>query len=101
MKNVTLEEVLHEVLRGTEINYRYVENQVVLFQIEPLPLIISISGVVTDSISGEPLIYAYVYDAISGKGTYTNNYGYYSLSVHSGPLNLLTDMQDIFLKTGT
>ena len=90
MKNVTLEEILHEVLRGTEINYRYVENQVVLFQIEPAPVNFSISGVVTDSISGEPLIYAYVYDAISGKGTYTNNYGYYSLSVHSGPLNLLT-----------
>ncbi|MGB4849669.1 MAG: TonB-dependent receptor [Saprospiraceae bacterium] len=90
MKNVTVDEVIKEVLRGSQINYRFIENQIVLFQGDSPHTKYSISGVVTDSISGEPLIYAYVYDAVSGKSTTTNNYGYYSLNLPSGQVNLLT-----------
>lgn len=90
VKNATVEETLQEVLKGSQLNYRFVENQIVLYQLEaPLPKF-SISGVVTDSISGEPLIYAFVYDAVSGKGTTTNNYGYYSLNLPSGMVSLVT-----------
>lgn len=90
MKNVGVEEVIQEVLKGSRINYRFVENQIVLFQVDSPQTKCSISGVVTDSISGEPLIYAFVYDEVSGKSTATNNYGYYSLNVPSGQVNLLT-----------
>ncbi|MEP6795177.1 MAG: TonB-dependent receptor [Saprospiraceae bacterium] len=90
MKNVTVEEVIQEVLRGSQINYRFVENQIVLYQMDSALTKYSISGVVTDSISGEPLIYAYIYDAVSGKSTTTNNYGYYSINVPSGQVNLLS-----------
>ncbi|HEX5112322.1 MAG TPA: TonB-dependent receptor, partial [Saprospiraceae bacterium] len=48
----------------------------------------TVSGVVTDSISGEPLIFAYVYDAVSGKSTSTNNYGYYSMTLPTGKIDL-------------
>lgn len=41
----------------------------------------TISGTITDQASGEALIGATVYDYISGKGTTSNNYGFYSLTL--------------------
>ncbi len=90
MEGATLEEIIGEAIRGSQVNYRLVENQIVLYEVAPALTKYSISGVVTDSISGEPLIYAFVYDAVSGKGTNTNNYGYYSLNLPSGPISLVT-----------
>lgn len=42
---------------------------------------ISLSGYVTDSVSGEKLIYASVFESISKRGVYTNGFGYYSLQI--------------------
>ena len=39
------------------------------------------SGFVRDAESGEVLISAYVYDAVTGRSTQTNAYGYYSMVV--------------------
>jgi len=41
----------------------------------------TISGYVTDAKTGERLIDAGIYDKYSGAGTYTNEYGFYSLSL--------------------
>lgn len=90
MKGVAVEEILQKVLEGSQISFRYIDRQIVLYEIPPPPVRYTISGVVTDSISGEPLISAYVYDAISDKGTVTNNYGYYSLNLASGPVQILS-----------
>lgn len=90
MKGVGVEEILKKVLDGSPVGYKYVDDQVVLFQLPRPPQHFTISGVVTDSLSGEPLISAYIFDAISGKGTFTNNYGYYSLSVVEGPVHMLS-----------
>ncbi len=89
LKGASVEDILQRVLQGTSISFRYVEDQIVLYQIPPPPPRYSISGVVTDSVSGEPLISAYVLDVISGKGTTTNNYGYYSLHLPAGNKQLL------------
>jgi len=43
---------------------------------------ITVSGYITDLDTNEALIDAIIYDEQSGRGTYTNNYGYYSLSLH-------------------
>lgn len=43
----------------------------------------TITGFVSDTQTGERLIDAGIYDEISGSGTYTNEYGYYSLSLKS------------------
>jgi outer membrane receptor for ferrienterochelin and colicin len=90
MKGVTIDEILHEVLSGTQVGYRYVEEQVVLYFIDPPVLKYSISGLVTDSVSGEPLISAYVYDETSGKSTMTNEYGYFSLYLPAGEVRILS-----------
>ena len=41
----------------------------------------TVSGYVEDTDSGEKLISAYIYDTKSGKGTVTNNYGFYSITL--------------------
>ena len=48
----------------------------------------TISGVVSDKQSGETLIGATILDRISGKGTLTNTYGFYSLTVKNDSISL-------------
>lgn len=90
LKGVSVDEILQEVLSGTQVGYKYVDEQIVLYFINQPVIKFSISGLVMDSVSGEPLISAYVYDAISGKSTMTNEYGYFSLYLPAGELKLLS-----------
>ena len=46
------------------------------------------SGFVRDASSGEALISAYVYDAVTGRSTQTNAYGFYSLTVQGDSARL-------------
>lgn len=48
----------------------------------------TISGHITDEASGETMINASVYDFNSKKGTVTNAYGFYSLTIPAGQANL-------------
>ncbi len=48
----------------------------------------TISGYVEDQTSGEKLIAATVYDFVSGKGTSSNEYGFFSLTLPVGDANL-------------
>lgn len=90
LKSVSVDEILDAVLRGSRIKYKYVGEQIVLYQVDPEILKYSISGLVTDSLSGDPLISAYVYDEKSGKSTLTNEYGYFSLYLPEGEVVLLS-----------
>ena len=90
MKNVSVDEILNEVLEGTAVGYKYVGDQIVLYQAIATVQKYSVSGLVIDSISGEPLISAYVHDERSGKSTLTNEYGYFSLNLPEGEIRLLS-----------
>jgi len=48
----------------------------------------TISGFVSNMKTGERLIDVGIYDSFSGNGTYTNEYGFYSLSVKSDSVNI-------------
>ena len=48
----------------------------------------TISGYVTDGKSQETLLGASVYDASTMKGTVTNNFGYYTLKLSEGQVNM-------------
>lgn len=48
----------------------------------------TVSGTITDKATGETLIGATVLDEISGKGTVTNAYGRYSLTIHQDSVRL-------------
>ena len=47
-----------------------------------------ISGYVIDSKSQETLLGASVYEAATMKGSVTNNFGYYTLQLNDGPVNM-------------
>lgn len=49
---------------------------------------VTISGHITDAKSGETLIGASIYDANSKKGSLSNTYGFYSLTIPKGRVNL-------------
>src|SRR5688500_18320190 len=90
MKNVTVDEILNAVLEGTQVGYKYVAEQIVLYQAIEDHESFTISGLMIDSTSGEPLISAYVHDERSGKSTLTNEYGYFSLKLPAGEVRLLS-----------
>lgn len=48
----------------------------------------TISGYITDKSSGETLLNASVFENLSGKGTVSNNFGYYTITLYSGNVSL-------------
>lgn len=54
---------------------------------------LTIRGYVRDEHNGEVLINAQVFDRISGKGVLTNNYGFFSISLNRGPVELVAAEQ--------
>ncbi|HHM20800.1 MAG TPA: TonB-dependent receptor, partial [Bacteroidetes bacterium] len=66
----------------TNIGFRANENGIVLYKKPPRKY--TVSGYVRDEKSGEGLVLASVWDAHSGKGTTTNDYGFYSLELSEG-----------------
>ncbi len=60
----------------------------ILFTIQMQAARHTISGSVVDNASGETLIGATIFDKLSGKGTITNAYGYFSLPLNADSVNL-------------
>jgi hypothetical protein len=89
-----LEHFLYLLTEQHDIEYRIVENQVVLKHKgdkEPLSFdqqLYSISGYLYDSHTGETLIGAAIVVTGTGSGTVTNAFGYYSISLPEGKYEL-------------
>lgn len=86
-KNITLDAVdvrldtlLNNILDPSTISYRIIGNQIVL-QGVGIPTRVTISGYVRDSLSGEMLPQAILYLPKNQMSTYTNNYGFYSITL--------------------
>ena len=60
----------------------------VLFSVRTYAQHYTISGYVTDAIADETMIGATLYDHTSGNGTVTNTYGFYSLTLPAGKVEL-------------
>jgi hypothetical protein len=93
INNRPLQNVLDYLFEETLISYRQVGRQLVLFKMDyRVPKVVSsrytISGYVQDAETGERLISASVFDQISGKGTLTNEYGFFSLTLSSRKVDL-------------
>jgi outer membrane receptor for ferrienterochelin and colicin len=83
--NQPLKSILNVILSRYRLRYEIVGDQIVIMRdsrSRPLrdPVI---SGYITDSHTGEPLIGANIYTTDKSKGTVTNNYGFYSLQLSS------------------
>jgi len=93
-RNKTVKYILDREFSKYGIKYKLVEEHIVLFSPEmdargasfmgSEKVSYTISGYLKDKISGEVLIGAHVYDANTYAGTFTNAYGFYSLTLQEG-----------------
>ncbi len=78
--------ILNVVLSKIGYRYKIVGNQLVIVRddLEEVEDLITVSGYVQDSISGERLVYANIYLLDNTKGTETNEYGFFSFTLPKG-----------------
>lgn len=84
VKNEKVQKVLDQLLADTDITYKALGDRIVLFKKKYY----TISGYIEDKDSGERLIAATVYCPTLKKGTVTNEYGFYSLTLPEGETKL-------------
>ncbi|MCB0654032.1 MAG: TonB-dependent receptor [Saprospiraceae bacterium] len=90
LKEVALKTALEAILAGTNIGFEAVGRQVVLVvKPAPQPSKYTISGFLEDKETGEKLIGASIFDKKSRKGTVSNAYGFYSLTLNTGGVDLV------------
>lgn len=92
LKRQPLSVVLTEVLKGTGLVYQLVGDQVLLLpRSKPPPEAkFTISGFVTDAVTGERLIGAHIADQLGLRGAVSNEYGFFSLTLTAGEVQLET-----------
>lgn len=100
-KNKPIREILDEIFSTNNIEYKIVENQVILRQITQSSSIKkedkknielpkhTISGYLKDKTTGEVLIGAYSYIKGASVGTTSNAYGFYSLTLPEGKYSMV------------
>ena len=72
------------MLRETQLQYKTIGNQIVLYYQAPPRRLFTLSGRILDAQSGEQLISATIYEPDSRKGTLSNAYGFYSITLPEG-----------------
>jgi len=82
VKNTSFQLILQKCLKHTGFDFKVDNNSIRLFALPP-PMY-TLSGFIQDSLSGERLVSATVYDQKTGTGTISNEYGFYSLSISKG-----------------
>ncbi|MGK7396011.1 MAG: carboxypeptidase-like regulatory domain-containing protein [Candidatus Cyclobacteriaceae bacterium M3_2C_046] len=89
--SLTLDQVLKELLQDTGIHYLLHQGVIILARAPAKDTrTCTVYGYVRDSTSRENLIGATVIDQVSHQGTITNNYGFFSLKLPAGEVQLTT-----------
>lgn len=86
-KSTPLRMILKKILDDTETSYSIDNHQILILREGPLKKY-TISGYLEDAETGESLILANIYDKVSRKGTSTNSYGFFSLTLEEGEKQL-------------
>jgi len=86
-KNESIEEILQSLLSESKITYKQLGNRIVL--VKKKITYHTISGYLEDKASGERLIAANIFCPKLQKGTITNEYGFYSLTLPKGDIKLI------------
>jgi hypothetical protein len=79
---------LDQIFASCYVEYKIRDNKVLITPIKTSDLKLTIRGYVRDGITGEVLIRANIYDFYGSKGTISNDYGFYSLSLNGGSASL-------------
>ncbi|MFK7809408.1 MAG: TonB-dependent receptor [Saprospiraceae bacterium] len=85
-KKKTVQYILEYLLRNTGLSFKVVGDQVVLFKVSNRRH--TLSGYITDATSGERLIASHVFIKNGTKGTTTNEYGFYSLTLEEATVTI-------------
>lgn len=90
-KKQKLATILDNLLENTPVDFEPLDDNLIILFRKKIPLSqqrFTISGFLEDASTGERLIAANIYDRRSKKGTVTNEYGFYSLTINGGPVEL-------------
>ncbi len=88
--NLPLGQLLPLIFANTDLWYEVVGSQIVIVK-KPAAApkqLFTLSGFITDMEAGERIINATVYDIRRKSGTYTNEFGYFSITLTEGPVYL-------------
>lgn len=89
VKDRAVSDVLKEVFKNQGIDYE-IQTAHIILKKQPVadkPVArrrYTVSGYITDEVSGETLIGANIYTSPGGEGTFANEYGFYSLTIPEG-----------------
>ncbi|MBI1223782.1 MAG: TonB-dependent receptor plug domain-containing protein [Bacteroidetes bacterium] len=88
--NLKISRLMPLILADTDLSYEVVGSQIVILKKAiPIPKkMFTLSGFVTDAETGERNINSTVYDVRRKTGTYTNEFGYFSITLSEGPVYL-------------
>lgn len=87
-KRQTIGTLLNSILHQNDIDYKIIDNQIVLFKSVSQEEEYHCSGFLLDERNSESIINGAIYVADVGNGTLSNNYGYFSLLLTEGPHHL-------------
>jgi len=89
----TVESILKEVLKNQGIDFEIQTSHIILKKQPEINKPVTkrrftISGYITDQVTGETLIGANIYSSVGGEGTFSNEYGFYSLTIPEGQMTI-------------
>jgi len=80
--NTSIKEILDSILKTQNLDYKFKNNRI--FIVKGQSRKYTISGFIEDQLTGERLIGATIYSPSNEKGTMTNEYGFFSLTLPEG-----------------
>lgn len=80
----TLKQILDQIFVSCYVEYKQVGNKIFILPVSLDDLRFRVKGIVRDSLSGEVLIAANVFDLYGSQGAVSNDYGFYSISLPGG-----------------
>jgi hypothetical protein len=94
--SVRLQTILDSLLQNNTLRYSVINKYIIIYKSSPAPVVSevpgewevkNITGIITDSETGEPLPFATIGIMSKGKGTVTNNNGEFGLKISHDCLN--------------
>ncbi|MBN1183800.1 MAG: TonB-dependent receptor [Bacteroidales bacterium] len=87
-KNLTIKQLLDRIKKEYQLEYKIYSNTIILIKKKPARPF-TISGYIEDKNTGEKLLGASVYLRENYSGTFSNNYGFYSLTLNEVPVHVV------------
>ncbi len=82
-QNKTIKEILDNLLKNTSLEYKVIRGRIAIYKSKNSNSKQTVHGYIYDKTTGEVLIGATVYDITSYKGTISNQFGFFSLTMPS------------------